>query len=105
MGSFKKERRWAVLTDNVIAILIPDQSRQLDITLLVWLCDRIKDLSTLLRRTKLNTLLDDVAGKFVLREMNELGLDQGDDTISIILATVFNDVLRDVISILVSEKD
>lgn len=54
--------------------------------------------------SKLNTLLDHVACKLVLREHKQLGHDNFDHTRSILLFAIFNDVLNNIVSELVRDE-
>lgn len=93
-----------LLTDDVVAVLIPHQRLQRTLSLVVQRRQARDDLPSLFVGAKLDTLLDDVARKFVLREEHELRGDDGDDLGLVFLVALLNHMLRDVVAVLIHDQ-
>lgn len=64
----------------------------------------IHDLLSLFQVAKLDTRLDYVTGEFVLRVVDEVGRDERDDPVSILLSAMLDDMLCDVVAILIADE-
>ncbi len=91
-------------TDDVIAILIPDQRLQRAFPFVVEDRQDIDNLLPLRRGAELNALFDHVAGELVFGQVGEVPGDQRDDLGPVLLPAVFDDVLGHVIAVLIDDQ-
>ena len=93
-----------MLTDHVVAELIGDQHLKRTLTLFVDRSHSSNDSLPFLRRARFDTVLHDIASKFVLREAHQLRSHKSNGSASVFLSTMLNDVLHYVIAILVNNQ-
>lgn len=92
------------LTDDIVSVLILHQVQQRRLSLFIKRCQGGDDFLSLGVTAMLYTLLNDVAGKLVLREGYELRRDERDDFDSVLWIPMLNDMLRNIIAVLVDDE-
>jgi len=93
-----------LLTNHIIAVLVTDQGQRWLFSFVTDSGEELQDLRLLTGFAKLNTFLDDIAGKLVLRVHEELGYDDRYDLAPVLLLSVLNDMLDDIISELIDDQ-
>lgn len=91
-------------TNHIVAVLVAYQRQQGTLALVVEDGQRADDFGSLVGRAKLNTLLHDIARKFVFREADKVSCDKGDDLGTILVPAMLNNVLGDIVAILVGDQ-
>jgi hypothetical protein len=97
----------AVLTYYIVPIIILDQSKRIAFfrAWAIWFLDHLQhDFPPLVVRSEHQALLNDIAGKLVLREVEQVCLDQTDDFRTIFRSAMFDDVLSDVVAVLIGDE-
>lgn len=93
-----------ILTDHIVAVLIPNQGLRRTFTLVVDYGQGGDDLIPFLLGSKLNALFDDVAGKLVLGKDGELRDDKANKLGSMLISTMLDNVLSHIIAKLVQDE-
>jgi len=92
------------LLDHVVAILITDQRQRRAFAFLINRSHGGHDFLPFFVRTELNALLDNVAGKFVLREVGKLAGHQRDELATVVICAMFNNMLGDIVAELIDNE-
>lgn len=93
-----------VHTDYIVPILVRDHDLQRTLAFFIDHSQCVNDLLPLLPRAILDGLFDNITGKLVLGEMDEMGGHKSNDLISILIFTFCNDMLGDIIAKLVNDE-
>ena len=91
----------AALTDHIVAVLVTNQQRNRTLPFLVQGHYRSDNLFPLIFGAELDTLLNDIASEFVPRKIDKLCGHEGNDLGSVVLPTMLDDMLRNIIPKLV----
>lgn len=92
------------LTNHIVAVLVANQVLQVALAFVVHRSQDSHDFLSLLQISKLDAGLDHIAGELVLRIIDEVRGDEGDDSVSVLLSAVLDDMLCDVVAILVADE-
>ena len=92
------------LLDNVVSILVTHQTKQWAFSSFIGQRERVDNMPTLRLFTEFNTLFDHVTGKLVFREHEKLRNHNDDHARAVLLLSIFDHVLNDVVAKLVGDQ-
>ena len=93
-----------LLTDDIIAILISNKHLDRTLALIIFQSQDVNDLFPFLLAPELNTLFHNITCKLMFGECHEVEDDEIDNSPSIFRPTMFNDVLRDIVTVLIVDE-
>lgn len=91
-------------TDDIVAVLVPDQGLQRAFALFIRRRQRVGDLLSLVRGAELDALLHHVAGELVFGQVQQVAGDQSDDLGPVLGVSMLNHVLSDIVAVLIDDE-